>query len=83
MKIWYFHDQYNIKQIVWEKIKYLIIFLIYVIWAKVAAHFQKRKKIPIYLFKYPNKESGTILKNEAAEPYLEPCQISIMECITS
>ena len=33
----------------------------------------------IYLFKYPDKESGTILKNEAAEPYLQPCQISIME----
>ena len=30
MKIWYFHGQYNIKQMVWEKIKYLIIFLIYV-----------------------------------------------------
>ena len=38
----------------------------------------------IYLFKYPNEESGKILKNEAAVSYLKPCQISIMErfCIT-
>ena len=28
--------------------------------------------------KYPNKENEEILKNEAAKPYLEPCQISIM-----
>ena len=33
----------------------------------------------IYSLKYQNKESGKILKNEAAEPYLEPCQISMME----
>ena len=32
----------------------------------------------IYSLKYQNKESGKILKNEAAEPHLEPCQISIM-----
>ena len=34
----------------------------------------------IYSLKYPNKESGKILKNEAAEPHLEPCQISIIGC---
>ena len=39
---------------------------------KVAAHFQKKSKMFIYSFKYPNKESGKISKNEAAEPYLEP-----------
>ena len=33
----------------------------------------------IYSPKYQNKESRKILKNEAAEPYLEPCQISMME----
>ena len=32
----------------------------------------------IYSLKYPNKESGKILKNEAAEPHLEPCQISVL-----
>ena len=33
----------------------------------------------VHLFKYPDKESGKILKNEAAETYLEPCQMSLME----
>ena len=33
----------------------------------------------IYLFKYPNEESQKILKNEAAEPYLTPCQIFMTE----
>ena len=33
----------------------------------------------IYSFKYANEESGKILKNEATEPYLEPCQVSVME----
>ena len=28
-------------------------------------------------FKYANEESGKILKSEAAEPFLKPCQISI------
>ena len=32
----------------------------------------------IYSLKYQNKESGKILKNEAAEPHLEPCQIYII-----
>ena len=32
----------------------------------------------VYSFKYPNKESGKRLKNEAAEPYLQPWQISTM-----
>ena len=30
-------------------------------------------------FQYPNEESRKILKNEAAEPYLKPRQISIMD----
>ena len=47
--------------------------------SKVAAHFkkknkiQKKNKIVVNLLKYPNKESEKILKNEAAETYLEPC----------
>ena len=32
----------------------------------------------IYSLKCPNRESEKLFKNEAAEPYLEPCQISIM-----
>ena len=47
--------------------------------SKVAAHLQKKSKILAYSFKYPNKESGKILKNETAEPYVEPYQISMME----
>ena len=47
--------------------------------SKVAAHFQKKSKMFIYSFKQPNKESGKIFKNEAAERYLEPCQISMIE----
>ena len=31
------------------------------------------------MFKYPNEESRGKFKNEAAGPYLEPFQISIME----
>ena len=47
--------------------------------SKVAAHFkkknkiQKKNKIVVNLLKYPNKESEKILKNKAAETYLEPC----------
>ena len=33
----------------------------------------------IYLFKYPSNEIEKTLKNQDAEPYLEPCQISIKE----
>ena len=33
----------------------------------------------VHSLKYQNKERGKILKNEATEPYLEPCQISMME----
>ena len=46
---------------------------------KLAADLQKKNKILIYSLKYQNKESGKILRNEAAEPYLEPCQISTIE----
>ena len=45
--------------------------------SKLAADFQKKNKMFIHSLKYPNKENGKILKNEAAELYLEPCQISM------
>ena len=45
--------------------------------SKLAADFQKKNKMFIHSLKYPNKENGKILKNEAAEMYLEPCQISM------
>ena len=43
----------------------------------VAGHFQKKNKNEVH----KRRKSGKwkILKNEAAEKYLEPCQISIME----
>ena len=64
---------------VWEPKKYLKIFFYLCHVNKVATHFKKKNKLVVYLLKYPNKESGKILKNEAAEKYLEPCQISMME----
>ena len=54
-----------------EQVKYIFFDLRHV--SKVAAHFQKKSKMFIYLFKYPDEESGEILKNEAAEPYLKSC----------
>ena len=60
-----------------EQVKYIFFNLRHV--SKVAAHSQKKSKMFIYLLKYSNKESGKILKNEAAEPYLKPCQILMME----
>ena len=44
------------------KISYNIFDLPHV--SKVAAHFQKKNKMLIYLFKYPNEESGKKLKND-------------------
>ena len=78
MKIWYFHRQYKVRILGTNKISYIIFDLHQM--SKVAAHFQKKNKMFIYSFKYPNKEGGKILPNRAAEPYLEPCQIYIMKC---
>ena len=78
IKIWYFHGQYKAKGLGTNKLSYNIFDLRHV--SKVAIHFEKKNKMFIYLFKYPNKESGKILKNEATELYLEPCQIFMMEC---
>ena len=50
---------------------------------KVAKHFHNKKKmfisLTLLMFNQPNKESGKILNNDAEEPYLEPCQISMMK----
>ena len=46
---------------------------------QIISRLPEDKLMFIYSRKYQNKESGKILKNEAAEPYLKPCQISIME----
>ena len=77
MKTQYFHSQHKADGLGNNKMSYNIFNLRHV--SKVAAHFQKKSKSSIYLFKYPNGESGKILKNEVAEPYLTPCQIFMME----
>ena len=77
MKIWYFHGQYKANTLGTNEKSYNIFDLRHM--SKVAAHFQKKNKMLIYSFKQPNKESGKVLKNEAAEPYSESCQISMME----
>ena len=57
--------------------------MVYFFWftsmRKLAADFQKKNKMFKYSLKYPDKENGKIFKNVAAEPYLKPCQISMME----
>ena len=68
MKIWYCHGQYKASGLGTNNVSYNIFDLRHV-----------SKSTFVHLFKYPNEESGKILKNEAAEPYLEPCQISMME----
>ena len=71
MKIWYFHGQYKASGLGNNETSYNFFNLRHV--SKVAAHFQKKNKMFIHLFKYPNEESGKIFKNEAAQPYLETC----------
>ena len=77
MKIWYFHGQYITNGLVTNEISYSLFDLRHM--RKLDADVQKKKKMFIYSFKYPNTESGKILKNEAAVPYFEPCQISMMK----
>ena len=77
MKIWHFHDQCKANGLGTNEISYNIFDLRHM--SKTVAQFQKKNKMFIYSFKYRNKISGKIFKSEAEEPYLEPCQISIME----
>ena len=76
MKIWYFYGQYKPNGLGTNDKSYKIFDLRHM--SKVAAHFQKKNKTSIYSFRYPNKESGQILKKELVEPYLEPCKISMI-----
>ena len=77
MKICYFHGQHKTSGLGTNKIFYNIFDLRHV--SSVAAHFQKKNKMFIYSFKYPNEESGKLLNNEAAELYLEHSLMSIIE----
>ena len=78
INIWIFGNsmvfQYRASGLGTNRISYKIFDLRHV--SKVAAHFQKKNRMFIYSFKYPNEE---YFKNKAVEPYLKPCQISIME----
>ena len=76
MKIWYFYGQYKPNGLGTNDKSYNTFDLRHM--SKVAAHFQKKNKTFIYSFRYPNKESGQILKKEVVEPYLEPCKISMI-----
>ena len=78
MKIWYFYGQYKAKIGLGTNEKSYNIFDLRHM-SKVTPHFQNKNKTLIYSFRCPNKESGKIFKKEVAEPYLEPCKISMME----
>ena len=69
---------WSMYNMVWETMKYRI-FLIYVTRANYLQASRRKTKIFIHSLKCQNKERGKILKKEAAEPYLEPCWISMME----
>ena len=77
MKIWYFHGQYITNGLGTNEMLYNTFDLRHM--SNLAAEFQKKNKTFIYSLKYPNKESRKIFKNEAAQPYLKPCQISMTE----
>ena len=77
MKIRYFHGQHKTSGLGTNKIFYNIFYLRHV--SRVAAPFQKKSKMFIYSFKYPNEESGKLLNSEAAELYLEHSLMFIME----
>ena len=78
MKSWHFVGQYITNGLETNEISYNIFDLCHM--SKLAADLQTKSKMIIYSLKYPNKDSEKILKSEVAQPYLEPCQISMMEC---
>ena len=69
--------QYKASGLGTKRISYKIIDLRHV--SNVAALSQNKNNMFIRSFKYANEESGKILKSEAAEPFLKPCQISITD----
>ena len=79
IKRWFFHGQSEANGLGTNEISSNIFDLCHV--SKVAAHFQKKNKMFVYSFKYPN--NGKILKNEAAEPYLEPCYLNLWWSISA
>ena len=47
--------------------------------SKVAAHFQRKTECSYIHSSIQAKKIKKILKNEAAKPYLDSCQISMMD----
>ena len=74
MKIWYFHGQYKTNGFGTNEISYNIFNLRHIISCRLL-----EEKQNVHIFTQVSKQrKWKILKNEAAEPYLEPCQISVM-----
>ena len=67
----------NIKHMVWEPMKYLTFLISSHEYSSCAL--SEENRMLVYSFKYPSKEIYKILKNETAEPYLDPSQIPMME----
>ena len=77
MKTWCFHGQCKASGLGTNKISYNI--FDYAKWAK-QLHVFRRKTKSLYIHSIiQTKKKEKYLKNEAAESYLEPCQISITE----
>ena len=56
--------------------------MIYVTWAKQSSCTLSKEKQNVHiLIQIAKQREWKILKNDAAETYLEPCQLSIMECL--
>ena len=58
MQIWYFHGQYKASGLETNKVSSNIFDLRHV--SKVATQFEKKNKMFIYSFKYPNEESASL-----------------------
>ena len=75
MKIWYFYGQYITNGLGTYEISCNIFDLRHMSLTISCRLLEEKQNAHIHS---SITESGKILKNEAAEPHLEPCQISIM-----
>ena len=66
------------KQMVWEP-KNILKYFWFTSCEQSSCTLLEEKQNSVYSLKYPNKESGKIFKNKAAEPYFKACLISLME----
>ena len=89
IKTWYFHDQYKTNGLGTNEISYIFDLrhmsilsvenLRHMSYTFIAAYFHWKTQCSYIRSSIQGKRLKKILKNEAAEPYLEPCQISMME----